>query len=493
MFVDRRKELGILRSAYESLKAGSKVNIAIIGPRRIGKTELLLKFKEETRGVIPYLNLQRVGSISSFIFAYTRELLYELGKSKGKKIRKHQLVDWDDLLILSAKLGVEEDVKAIKAGGLEVLFEVQENMLERLDEFAIFILDEFQETRNFPRFLDVMRATTEKEKRVAYFISGSAIRIMEDILSSDKPFFGQFRRIYLSGLPKEDSVELARGLLSTHKIRVTNSALEAVYTLTGGHPFYIHAIVRRLMEEEVERVRRKDVEYAFLTELLTESGDIYTHLDYVFNESLSRAYRGPIHREILLILAREEGLRLSEIAKRLGKPSGEVSNYMKFLIRTDLVTREGERYYFTDKLMRFWLAKTYLSINKLELRRGKLREELIEELREKFLRAKTELGLTGEAWVRERIRRVMGMDFRPYRRGDVEFDGVAFLGRPHVLEVKWRSRPASYSDVKKFYDIVRSEFGDAVMFFFSRAGFTEKALKFCEKTGIKALTEKDLK
>jgi len=80
MFVDRRVELKVLRSAYDSLKKGEKVNVAIIGPRRVGKTALLLEFKEKAQGVISYLNLQRVGSLESFIFAYTRELLYELAK-----------------------------------------------------------------------------------------------------------------------------------------------------------------------------------------------------------------------------------------------------------------------------------------------------------------------------------------------------------------------------------------------------------------------------
>ncbi|WP_231963825.1 hypothetical protein [Thermococcus chitonophagus] len=55
-------ELRVLHSAYELLKRGEKINIAILGPRRIGKLNSSSKFKEEARGVIPYLNLQRIGS-----------------------------------------------------------------------------------------------------------------------------------------------------------------------------------------------------------------------------------------------------------------------------------------------------------------------------------------------------------------------------------------------------------------------------------------------
>ncbi len=116
MFVDRRLELRVLHSAYNSLRKGEKVNVAVIGPRRIGKTELLLRFKKEAHGVIPYLNLQRIGSLESFIFAYTRELLYELANALDTKVERSELLTWDDLLILSAKLNVDGEVKAIKGG-----------------------------------------------------------------------------------------------------------------------------------------------------------------------------------------------------------------------------------------------------------------------------------------------------------------------------------------------------------------------------------------
>lgn len=492
MFVNRRVELKVLHSAYESLKREEKVNIAIIGPRRIGKTELLLKFKEKVRGVIPYLNLQRIGSLESFIFAYTRELLYEIANILGMKVERSELLTWDDLLILSAKLNVDKEVRAIKDGNLETLFEMQESILEKIGQKAVFILDEFQEVLDFKGFLEIMRAVTEKQKNIAYFISGSAVRMMEEILAPKNPFFGQFRRVYLKGLPKDDAVELAKITLERAGVEVTQTALELIYKLTQGHPFYVLAVCRRLIEEGFEKIRRKDVHYAFLSELLTEKGDIYMHLEYVFNESLSRAYKGPVHKQILLILAQEEGLRLSEIAKRLDKPTGEVSNYLKFLLRTDLIVRQDEKYYFADKLMRFWLAKTYLGITELELKREKFLEELIKELEEKYLRVKKELGLAKEAAVREKMRDVFGIDFKPYRRGDVEFDGVAFGDKVYVLEVKWRNKPATYRDVEKFVKKVKEEFGSAVMFFFSKSGFTEKAKELCDEESVKMLKPEDL-
>lgn len=142
--------------------------------------------------------------------------------------------------------------------------------------------------------------------------------------------------------------------------------------------------------------------------------------------------------------------------------------------------------------MRFWLAKTYLGITELELRREKYLEGLIKELEEKYPKVKRELGLAKEAVVREKMREVFGIDFKPYRRGDVEFNGVAFGDGIHVLEVKWRNKPATYRDVEEFVRRVKEEFGSAVMFFLSKSGFTEKAKELCKKEDVKMLIPVDL-
>ncbi len=85
---------------------------------------------------------------------------------------------------------------------------MQESILEKTEQKAVFILDEFQEVLNFKGFLETMRAITEKQEKIAYFISGSAVRMMEEILASKNPFFGQFRRIYLRG-PAEGGYDSA--------------------------------------------------------------------------------------------------------------------------------------------------------------------------------------------------------------------------------------------------------------------------------------------
>ena len=155
MFVNRLKEFRILKIVAE------RVNVAIIGNRRIGKTELALEFKKKWQDkkeiLIPYLNIQRVGDINSFVFSYYRELLFEIGRKKRLVTNKIDLTTWDDVLILSVKLGLDDITEKLKRekgiDALEVLFESQEDVLEKSGFVSVFLLDEFQPSLLFSTIL----------------------------------------------------------------------------------------------------------------------------------------------------------------------------------------------------------------------------------------------------------------------------------------------------------------------------------------------------
>src|SRR4030067_3590529 len=90
MFINRRKELEELRRAAEMFRNGNPVPIAIIGLRRIGKTELIQKFREERMDILmPYLNIQ--GSVSSpeiFVQDFYISILDEVAVSRNLSIQK---------------------------------------------------------------------------------------------------------------------------------------------------------------------------------------------------------------------------------------------------------------------------------------------------------------------------------------------------------------------------------------------------------------------
>lgn len=501
MFVDRTKQLHILKTVIDSIEKNEDNNIAIIGNRRIGKTELILEFKrkiDKKNIVIPYLNVQRVGDVNSFILSYYRELLFEIGKKKELVANKTEFSTWDDILILSAKIGIEDISEKLKnkkdTEALDFLFESQETILKKMGYRAVFLLDEFQYVKNFnDRFIEIMRSLVEKQKKTAYVVTGSSISMMKEIFSkSSEPFFAQFRRMYLGFLNKQNSKKLAESILKKHEINIDNQSNNEIFRLTNGHPFYIISICRRLIEE-FDDTSIDTIQHVFLKETLSPKGDIYLVLDYIFNQSLSKAYKGKIHRQILLILAKKQGLTLTEISKELDKPSGEVSNYMKLLLKTDLIVREENNYFFQDPLLAFWLKNTYLGINDIELKKEKVVRNLVKELTEKYLRASSELGRAKEYEFKVKLEEKFGVQLNNYvsSDGQQELDLVGEKqGVFFIFELKWRNRKVSIKDILDFSQkIQNSSFSDKQknLFFISKSGFDKKAMEKAREKGVHCL------
>ena len=86
MFVNRETELKALENYGNLIEQGERINIAIFGLRRIGKTQILLKFKSELRDkkiVAPYINLHSIiVDKPSLVFHILKETLFEI---TGKK------------------------------------------------------------------------------------------------------------------------------------------------------------------------------------------------------------------------------------------------------------------------------------------------------------------------------------------------------------------------------------------------------------------------
>jgi AAA+ ATPase superfamily predicted ATPase len=506
MFFNRRRELEELRRAAEMFKKGNPLPVAVIGLRRIGKTELIQKFREERKDIpVSYLNAE--GSVSSpeifvqdFYIALLeefaahrnisiqkagskREVIISLSSALGEEIRRHSI----SLLQTIDSRDYNEMVKAA--------FRAPEEIAQITKTKIILCIDEFQdleELNNF-RFGDIfkiMRSVCEKQKNSMYILSGSVISFMEKLLSSPRePFFNQFRQLSLSYFTKEDSIQMIKNLLTG--IEIEESGVLLIFKYTLGHPFYITAVCERIFLETKDIADEALINYAVAKETIDKNGKINLLFKYIFEESLKKAKRRGHLRTILLIIADKEGLTLTNIAESIKKPTGQVSNYLKSLLRTDIIFESDKNYFFRDPLFRFWIAKTQLGKD-IVLERDKMSaEDYISDLKEKYLRASTELGRAVESEAAYNLEKEFGMPLKRYVKGNIEFDLVGEkAGRIHIFEIKWRTKPAGYSEVQKFLDKVRdSEFAqeNPDLFILSKTGLTRQAEKLALKNNIRVL------
>lgn len=506
MFVNRKKELKMLKNAADAFIGGKRTPLALIGLRRIGKTELIQRFRKERHKILmPYLNLQ--GSASSpqtFAEDFYISMLEEAARLKnisfseiGKKTER--IINLSTLLGEGCYNLSMKFLNVLNSGNyaeiIQTAFQLPEAMCACFKNKMIIFMDEFQEldSLNNYKFGDVfkiMRSIVEKQENTMYVVCGSVISFMENLIrGSREPFFNQFTELRLTSFTREDSIVLAKMLLK--KFRYGKKMLDELFRYSYGHPFYITSICERLIiEASDENVDEKFLKYAAMKEILDKDGKINILFRYIFEESLKKAKKAGYLKNILTMLAEKEGMNLTEISAGLGKPSGQVSNYLKSLLKTDLVFENEKKYFFRDPIFRFWTAKTQLGKNIEIERKERFVDELLNDFKEKYLRVSTELGKAKEYELKYKLEKAFGLKLENYMHGKVEFDLVGAKEKIwFVFEIKWKTSPASYNDLSKFLKNAQNEFTEPKLFFISKSGFTHEAKKFAEKNKIKLLSD----
>lgn len=288
-----------------------------------------------------------------------------------------------------------------------------------------------------------------------------------------------------------------------------------LHELTGGHPFYIHAVASRMGDliPAASALTAEDAERTFLLETLTRDGRIYNYCRYLYDISLSRARGYGILKAILQALAVEEGLTLTEVARRIRKGAPGTRGYLRALQEVDLLIEEGGEYYYRDPVLRYWAAAMTRGIEVDPLASRAVLAPLLTDLEAQHARLSSELGRARESQLREALRAFDGQevdgawfgrrgrltlpsvsDVAPYRSADgqVEVDALAETtsGERWAVELKWQSKAVGEKDLIALAAKARTL--NARSWCVSRSGFTPAARACAEANDILISTRADL-
>ena len=147
--------------------------------------------------------------------------------------------------------------------------------------------------------------------------------------------------------------------------------------------------------EVVQRPANQDtVKQAFLIETLAPGGRIYDFCRYVYDLSLQKASGYGSLKAVLQILASDDELTATQIARRLRVTSATASDYLRWLCEVDLIQVKDHIYSFHDPVLRFWVGNIVKGIE-LSLTAEPLDlKALITKLDTQFRRVSEELGTT---------------------------------------------------------------------------------------------------
>lgn len=337
-FYNREEELSKLKK-IDLLSQKTAQMTVITGRRRVGKTELIRKFLEDSGGGF-YFFVARKRS-AALLEEYT-ELLAEKFPTLVTPFR-----DFSEFF--------------------KFIFEISKK------EKIIVVFDEFQNFKFIDRSVfSILQNYWDAEKskvRLNLILVGSLITLMEKIFAgSSEPLFGRAtQKIYLDPF----SPDTVRDILGDYNLKGFNALLN-FYTIFGGIPKYYANLE---MEQPLKGKAFFEIIYdLFLAKdaLLQNEG-----LDLLIEE-FGKNYQ--TYFSLLQVIA-SGSTKMSEISSKVGIPVTALSRILENLIkvfrllerRQPIFTKSSRsgRYYLNDNFLTFWFRYIFRFRSLLEIGREK--------------------------------------------------------------------------------------------------------------------------
>ena len=216
--------LGLLRNGQ---------SVSLIGPRRIGKSSMLLQLgRVEAR---EKLNLQPPNALFVLIDCQ------EFGGSSSEELYEALFTG---LLDAAEEAEIEIDVNQQSPGTYRALDRAL-HQISRKDVSVVVLLDEFEllaaNEHLTPYFFARLRGLTTKYG-LAYITASQrplfAITAEEEILSS--PFFNIFVTLPLGLFSREEAEYMVNGRLASSQFDFSEELIDYLIYLVGPHPFFLH-------------------------------------------------------------------------------------------------------------------------------------------------------------------------------------------------------------------------------------------------------------
>jgi len=384
LFAGRSDELKVLIDALYQIEHGNPKHTIVTGPRGIGKSSFINQIQSLTKNRSPILReLDIHAGEFGFRFAVyqhiamknqTTESIVTSLIMKMRKDTKGDLQSWFGSILekwkpkfkIPAVGEIEyqphnvQDTSAISTDFIEAIRNLWKEIKDSKDGIVI-IIDEVDTVAADTDIASFLKTLTELMlnsglDKVALYLGGITDAIEK--LKGDHASIGRvFETVELSPMNHEESREVITKTLAsgveTSQVEITPSAIERVVEIAEGFPAVIHQLCYHAYRfDDDNSIDENDVQLAL--------HDVVTRVRREeLDKSLSRAGTG-YARKILFVMANDDrhNVPLADIAKRLSKPTNEVSSPITKLVRDEKVVRvERALYRIKDPLLRLYIRQ----------------------------------------------------------------------------------------------------------------------------------------
>lgn len=339
-------------------------NIALISPRRLGKSGLIHHtFAQDVikdRYTTIYVDIYATKDLCEMVKALSEAIVKAVGQKKS----------WHEKFfsfIKSLRVGFHIDAVSgepsfdIGIGDIEnpdkTIRELFDYM-EASEKPCILAIDEFQQIREYPQTNTeaFIRSLVQQCSRTSFIFCGSKRHTMTDIFYSPaKPFFQSVISQSLKPIPMETYVEFAGRMFSQRGKILDKAAAEAIYRMFDGCTWYMQMMMNEMfaLTKEGMTCTTEYIDFAWDNIIMAQE-DRYQAILYGL---------APKQKQLLQAIASDrtvEGITSSDFVKRHRLVSASsVQAALKPLLKNDIVTCEEGIYRIYDYFFADYLAKKY--------------------------------------------------------------------------------------------------------------------------------------
>ena len=377
VFVRRNYYFDLLDRNTNSFKKGDAKHIALLGPRKCGKTTIVKEHIKSAKDVVPvYIDLNKLSlNPENFSIEFIGNIIFHF--------LKKQLPEYKKFLLLETLLKIGEELKSRNAFSLikaienellkikpdqkllvETAFRFSEVLSNDSNKKFLIVLDNFEnllDLNNFSQIKDILSIIDFEAKNVIYVATSSAVKESLNLLK-------KFECYEIKNLDKNEAFGLIEGILGKSDKKVC----EEIFALGNGHPFITELISEKYKET-------KNVKNAFLIELLQKNNSIYDFCNDSLSYYYNRARGQTLLKTILKVVANEE-LRLTQIAKRIYRSAPVTKSILERLMDADIICKKDNKFCFSDNVLRLWVKLTSQGFEFDDIPDDKILEELAKGL-----------------------------------------------------------------------------------------------------------------
>lgn len=359
-FCDRVKET---KDVVELLTNGN--NIALISPRRYGKTDLIRhcfaqkKIKDNYHTFI--IDVYSTNSLADMADKMGKAILEEL-KTKGEKV-------WGRFIstLASLKASISYDATGVPTWSVEIgdirnpantLNEIF-RYLQNADKPCLVAIDEFQQILKFDdkNVEAALRTYIQYCTNANFIFSGSQREMMGTMFtSSARPFYQSATIINLPRIEKVEYSKFCASLFEESGKHLDKDVVPTLYEEFDGTTFYLQKLMNILFMRTQDGgcCHKEDVSEA-IDYVIDFSSDTYEDLIYQLPEK---------QKQVLIVISKERKARnitsSAFVRKYSLSSASSVNSAVKGLLDKGLLTCNRGVYQVYDLFLDIWIRERYL-------------------------------------------------------------------------------------------------------------------------------------